>query len=253
MKKIIYIVSLFVVSMSDAQVGINTKKPPLQTLDINGSLRVTEIPEGNANTIPLTWIPLRDARNNPIEDSKSGKIVVGLSANDIPFEVLNYTFNIQTPQEDFVNDVDLGVSSNDYTLVLLDYALLDSNGESVFLHAPLSNGAKSYMGTDALGSGGEDRGDVIWYNGSKAQKANDLYLVSTAPIVLTYPKNNSWHFYADYPKVGPVSFDYEKTKDGRLKVRKTKSTALDDSRTHKWRVKFLKIRNTYIETEERTL
>lgn len=251
-KKVYMLLIVFIGSIAYSQenVGINTNNPQ-QTLDIEGTLRIATPGGHNKNSIPLAWRPLGGDRE--------GMLVEGANKDYYPFRIVNYKFDLTHPSEDWLDGADLQIPTDKYTVMLMDYALLDDRGYPVFLRLLSStdgtNTKRVYTGY------GDNRGRAYYSTHPKEEDNHgymttlkDSYLVSGAPLIMTYPYNNSWRIYADYPGTPPAAYRYE-ISSGVTKVVKDPGTpAVDKNRTYTWDITFLVVDNAYLhKLPERTI
>ncbi len=100
MKKLLIIVTLLLVSFTQAQIGVNTTSPT-KTLDINGELRIRNTPTEGA--IPSTTLAVDD-NGNVVKSNR-------LSLFDIfTLEAANSVRMTLLPGTETVNNIDIGMS-----------------------------------------------------------------------------------------------------------------------------------------------
>ncbi len=196
------------------KVGINTENPQ-QTLDINGTLRI-ESPKDLTNQSDMEIIPIG-------VDSKTKQVIPIADENYTPFKVVNYSFKVEktgvdlnnpnaTINEDWVNDIDLKVPIDKYTMIMTQVSFVNATTNSPVL-APIIGysrlrGAAKTVGLNTLYNAQlGDRGFIDDTNGEKYSG----YMLAGQPQVMLYPNSTSgtWRFYADYPNVAPVSLLFE--------------------------------------------
>lgn len=233
------------------QVGINTDSPK-QTLDIDGvdgttsegTLRIkdTALPQGERPSEYLAWRPVSNTN-----DPNNGQIV-GLSGKleDKPFQVVEYTFHLTNPSDEYVNSVDLGIPKKDYTVMLMQYRLIDGNGAPVFMRTTISEGLEkqSYpLSSQREGSRG------LWDKETGPNTYEPIsrgYISISNPIVMVFPDPNgsNWKFHADYPDTKPLSFNW-KNNDITTGI----VDSVDLTERYTWKAKMLIVKNTYIHYE----
>lgn len=250
MKKIIKIAILGAFGVSFGQnVGINTISPK-QTLDIDGidgtasegTLRIkdTALPQGERPSEYLAWKPITDAN-----DPSNGQIVgVSGKLEDKPFQVVEYTFHITNPSDEYVKSVDLGISKKDYTVILMQYRLVDSNGATVLMRSTVSESfnGESYPLVSRLR---ENRGFWDKKIGTNSYQAiTQGYISISSPIIMVFPDPNgkNWRFHADYPNSAPLSFDWQNNNVATGIVED-----VDLNARYTWKVKILVVKNTCCE------
>lgn len=195
------------------KVGINTENPQ-QTLDINGTLRI-ESPKDLTNQSDVEIIPIG-------VDSKTKQVIPIADENYTPFKVVNYSFKVEktgvdlnnpnaTINEDWVNDIDLKVPIDKYTMIITQVSFVNATTDSPVLvpiigYSRLRGAAKTVLNTLYNAQLG-DRGFIDDTNGEKYSG----YMLAGQPQVMLYPNSTSgtWRFYADYPNVAPVSLLFE--------------------------------------------
>ena len=196
------------------KVGINTENPS-QTLDINGTLRI-ESPKDLTNQSDVEIIPIG-------VDSKTKQVIPIADENYTPFKVVNYSFEVEktgvdlnnpnaTINEDWVNDIDLKVSTDKYTMIITQVSFINATTNSPVLVPIIGysrlRGAANTVGLNTLYNAQlVDRGFIDDTNGEKYSG----YMLAGQPQVMLYPDPTSktWRFYADYPNVAPVSLLFE--------------------------------------------
>ena len=196
------------------KVGINTENPQ-QTLDINGTLRI-ESPKDLTNQSDVEIIPIG-------VDSKTKQVIPIADENYTPFKVVNYSFKVEktgvdlnnpnaTINEDWVNDIDLKVPIDKYTMIITQVSFVNATTNSPVLVPIIGysklRGATKTVGLNTLYNAQlVDRGFIDDTNGEKYSG----YMLSGQPQVMLYPNSTSgtWRFYADYPNVAPVSLLFE--------------------------------------------
>lgn len=196
------------------KVGINTENPQ-QTLDINGTLRI-ESPKDLTNQSDVEIIPIG-------VDSKTKQVIPIADENYTPFKVVNYSFKVEktgvdlnnpnaTINEDWVNDIDLKVPIDKYTMIITQVSFVNATTNSPVLVPIIGysrlRGAAKTVGLNTLYNAQlGDRGFIDDTNGEKYSG----YMLSGQPQVMLYPNSTSgtWRFYADYPNVAPVSLLFE--------------------------------------------
>ena len=196
------------------KVGINTENPQ-QTLDINGTLRI-ESPKDLTNQSDVEIIPIG-------VDSKTKQVIPIADENYTPFKVVNYSFKVEktgvdlnnpnaTINEDWVNDIDLKVPIDKYTMIITQVSFVNTTTNSPVLVPIIGysrlRGAAKTVGLNTLYNAQlGDRGFIDDTNGEKYSG----YMLAGQPQVMLYPNSTSgtWRFYADYPNVAPVSLLFE--------------------------------------------
>lgn len=196
------------------KVGINTENPQ-QTLDINGTLRI-ESPKDLTNQSDVEIIPIG-------VDSKTKQVIPIADENYTPFKVVNYSFKVEktgvdlnnpnaTINEDWVNDIDLKVPIDKYTMIITQVSFVNVTTNSPVLVPIIGysrlRGAAKTVGLNTLYNAQlGDRGLIDDTNGEKYSG----YMLAGQPQVMLYPNSTSgtWRFYADYPNVVPVSLLFE--------------------------------------------
>lgn len=196
------------------KVGINTENPQ-QTLDINGTLRI-ESPKDLTNQSDVEIIPIG-------VDSKTKQVIPIADENYTPFKVVNYSFKVEktgvdlnnpnaTINEDWVNDIDLKVPIDKYTMIITQVSFVNATTNSPVLVPIIGysrlRGAANTVGLNTLYNAQlGDRGFIDDTNGEKYSG----YMLAGQPQVMLYPNSTSgtWRFYADYPNVAPVSLLFE--------------------------------------------
>lgn len=196
------------------KVGINTENPQ-QTLDINGTLRI-ESPKDLTNQSDVEIIPIG-------VDSKTKQVIPIADENYTPFKVVNYSFKVEktgvdlnnpnaTINEDWVNDIDLKVPIDKYTMIITQVSFVNATTNSPILVPIIGysrlRGAAKTVGLNTLYNAQlVDRGFIDDTNGEKYSG----YMLAGQPQVMLYPNSTSgtWRFYADYPNVAPVSLLFE--------------------------------------------
>ena len=196
------------------KVGINTENPQ-QTLDINGTLRI-ESPKDLTNQSDVEIIPIG-------VDSKTKQVIPIADENFTPFKVVNYSFKVEktgvdlnnpnaTINEDWVNDIDLKVPIDKYTMIITQVSFVNATTDSPVLVPIIGysrlRGAAKTVGLNTLYNAQlGDRGFIDDTNGEKYSG----YMLAGQPQVMLYPNSTSdtWRFYADYPNVAPVSLLFE--------------------------------------------
>lgn len=196
------------------KVGINTENPQ-QTLDINGTLRI-ESPKDLTNQSDVEIIPIG-------VDSKTKQVIPIADENYTPFKVVNYSFKVEktgvdlnnpnaTINEDWVNDIDLKVPIDKYTMIITQVSFINATTDSPVLVPIIGysrlRGAAKTVGLNTLYNAQlGDRGFIDDTNGEKYSG----YMLAGQPQVMLYPNSTSgtWRFYADYPNVAPVSLLFE--------------------------------------------
>lgn len=196
------------------KVGINTENPQ-QTLDINGTLRI-ESPKDLTNQSDVEIIPIG-------VDSKTKQVIPIADENYTPFKVVNYSFKVEktgvdlnnpnaTINEDWVNDIDLKVPIDKYTMIITQVSFVNATTDSPILVPIIGysrlRGAAKTVGLNTLYNAQlGDRGFIDDTNGEKYSG----YMLAGQPQVMLYPNSTSgtWRFYADYPNVAPVSLLFE--------------------------------------------
>ena len=196
------------------KVGINTENPQ-QTLDINGTLRI-ESPKDLTNQSDVEIIPIG-------VDSKTKQVIPIADENYTPFKVVNYSFKVEktrvdlnnpnaTINEDWVNDIDLKVPIDKYTMIITQVSFVNAMTNSPVLVPIIGysrlRGAAKTVGLNTLYNAQlGDRGFIDDTNGEKYSG----YMLAGQPQVMLYPNSTSgtWRFYADYPNVAPVSLLFE--------------------------------------------
>lgn len=196
------------------KVGINTENPQ-QTLDINGTLRI-ESPKDLTNQSDVEIIPIG-------VDSKTKQVIPIADENYTPFKVVNYSFKVEktgvdlnnpnaTINEDWVNDVDLKVPIDKYTMIITQVSFVNATTDSPVLipiigYSRLRGAAKTVELNTLYNAQLGDRGFIDDTNGEKYSG----YMLAGQPQVMLYPNSTSgtWRFYADYPNIAPVSLLFE--------------------------------------------
>ena len=196
------------------KVGINTENPQ-QTLDINGTLRI-ESPKDLTNQSDVEIIPIG-------VDSKTKQVIPIADENYTPFKVVNYSFKVEktgvdlndpnaTINEDWVNDIDLKVPIDKYTMIITQVSFVNATTDSPVLvpiigYSRLRVAAKTVGLNTLYNAQLGDRGFIDDTNGEKYSG----YMLAGQPQVMLYPNSTSgtWRFYADYPNVAPVSLLFE--------------------------------------------
>lgn len=196
------------------KVGINTENPQ-QTLDINGTLRI-ESPKDLTNQSDVEIIPIG-------VDSKTKQVIPIADENYTPFKVVNYSFKVEktgvdlnnpnaTINEDWVNDIDLKVPIDKYTMIITQVSFVNATTDSPVLVPIIGysrlRGAAKTVGLNTLYNAQlGDRGFIDDTNGEKYSG----YMLAGQPQVMLYPNSTSgtWRFYADYPNVAPISLLFE--------------------------------------------
>lgn len=196
------------------KVGINTENPQ-QTLDINGTLRI-ESPKDLTNQSDVEIIPIG-------VDSKTKQVIPIADENYTPFKVVNYSFKVEKTgvdlnnpnaiiNEDWVNDIDLKVPIDKYTMIITQVSFVNATTNSPVLVPIIGysrlRGAAKTVGLNTLYNAQlGDRGFIDDTNGEKYSG----YMLAGQPQVMLYPNSTSgtWRFYADYPNVAPVSLLFE--------------------------------------------
>lgn len=196
------------------KVGINTENPQ-QTLDINGTLRI-ESPKDLTNQSDVEIIPIG-------VDSKTKQVIPIADENYTPFKVVNYSFKVEktgvdlnnpnaTINEDWVDDIDLKVPIDKYTMIITQVSFVNATTNSPVLVPIIGysrlRGAAKTVGLNTLYNAQlGDRGFIDDTNGEKYSG----YMLAGQPQVMLYPNSTSgtWRFYADYPNVAPVSLLFE--------------------------------------------
>nr|WP_315028388.1 hypothetical protein [uncultured Chryseobacterium sp.] len=93
----------------------------METLDIEGTLRVKTLGDYKSSAIPLSW------------DSTTGKVLKGSTETQKPFYTIQY--NIKTaPNSDWISNWDTNIPSNQYTVVITSAYFRKENGDE----APVS-------------------------------------------------------------------------------------------------------------------
>lgn len=211
-KYIIPILLLCAIGLNaQGKVGINTEDPQ-QTLDINGTLRLKEpkdlTTQNNTDILPIG------------RDPQTKQIVSAIDEEYSPFKVVNYSFEIEklvmNPQddainEDWVNDIDLKVPTDKYTMILTQASFLNAKTNSPTLipimgFSPLKDGSREGLNVLYNAQQG-DRGFIDDASGNKYSG----YMLAGQPQVMLYPnpRTGTWKFYADYPNIAPISFLFE--------------------------------------------
>lgn len=196
------------------KVGINTENPQ-QTLDINGTLRI-ESPKDLTNQSDVEIIPIG-------VDSKTKQVIPIADENYTPFKVVNYSFKVEktgvdlnnpnaTINEDWVNDIDLKVPIDKYTMIITQVSFVNATTDSPVLVPIIGysrlRGAAKTVGLNTLYNAQlGNRGFIDDTNGEKYSG----YMLAGQPQVMLYPNSTSgtWRVYADYPNVAPVSLLFE--------------------------------------------
>lgn len=196
------------------KVGINTENPQ-QTLDINGTLRI-ESPKDLTNQSDVEIIPIG-------VDSKTKQVIPIADENYTPFKVVNYSFKVEktgvdlnnpnaTINEDWVNDIDLKVPIDKYTMIITQVSFVNATTDSPVLipiigYSRLRGAAKTVRLNTLYNAQLGDRGFIDDTNGEKYSG----YMLAGQPQVMLYPNSTSgtWRFYADYPNIAPVSLLFE--------------------------------------------
>ena len=117
------------------KVGINTENPQ-QTLDINGTLRI-ESPKDLTDQSNVDIIPIG-------VDSETKQVIPIADENYTPFKVVNYSFKVEktgvdlnnpnaTINEDWVNDIDLKVPTDKYTMIITQVSFVNATTDSPVL------------------------------------------------------------------------------------------------------------------------
>ena len=246
------------------KVGINTENPQ-QTLDINGTLRI-ESPKDLTNQSDVEIIPIG-------VDSKTKQVIPIADENYTPFKVVNYSFKVEktgvdlnnpnaTINEDWVNDIDLKVPIDKYTMIITQVSFVNATTDSPVLVPIIGysrlRGAAKTVGLNTLYNAQlGDRGFIDDTNGEKYSG----YMLAGQPQVMLYPNSTSgtWRFYADYPNVAPVSllFEDENTDNPPTRVKRYdhKPTSGQLNRfpirffdNYKWKITALIIDNNLIKS-----
>ena len=246
------------------KVGINTENPQ-QTLDINGTLRI-ESPKDLTNQSDVEIIPIG-------VDSKTKQVIPIADENYTPFKVVNYSFKVEktgvdlnnpnaTINEDWVNDIDLKVPIDKYTMIITQVSFVNATTYSPVLVPIIGysrlRGAAKTVGLNTLYNAQlGDRGFIDDTNGEKYSG----YMLAGQPQVMLYPNSTSgtWRFYADYPNVAPVSllFEDENTDNPPTRVKRYdhKSTSGQLNQfpirffdNYKWKITALIIDNNLIKS-----
>ena len=117
-----------------------------------------------------------------------------------------------TINEDWVNDIDLKVSTDKYTMIITQVSFVNATTNSPVLVPIIGysrlRGAAKTVGLNTLYNAQlVDRGFIDDTNGEKYSG----YMLAGQPQVMLYPNPTSktWRFYADYPNVAPVSLLFE--------------------------------------------
>lgn len=264
-KKYIFIASVLTFSFISAQstdpenkrVGINTENP-LRTLDVNGTISVSDLPLKEEGVIPLGLASNDQQVMKAFESDGVGK----------PFRIVNFKIKLNTPSQDWINAIDLKIPTDKYTLFLMSSSLVDTsdvdsrgNFSSVFLNL---------LGIDELYSKNHDpelyfgqyasRGvvEVIKksinysdsYTGKVAVGAKQVYLYP-------YTTTKTWKLYADYPASKGVNYKYEEGTN-RDKVvhpdgRYADVSALKDDSNYTWLISVLIVDNNWIAKKDVSL
>lgn len=246
------------------KVGINTENPQ-QTLDINGTLRI-ESPKDLTNQSDVEIIPIG-------VDSKTKQVIPIADENYTPFKVVNYSFKVEktgvdlnnpnaTINEDWVNDIDLKVPIDKYTMIITQVSFVNATTNSPVLVPIIGysrlRGAENRVGLNTLFNAQQgDRGFIDDTNGEKYSG----YMLAGQPQVMLYPNSTSgtWRFYADYPNVAPVSllFEDENTDNPPTRVKRYdhKPTSVQLNQfpirffdNYKWKITALIIDNNLIKS-----
>lgn len=246
------------------KVGINTENPQ-QTLDINGTLRI-ESPKDLTNQSDVEIIPIG-------VDSKTKQVIPIADENYTPFKVVNYSFKVEktgvdlnnpnaTINEDWVNDIDLKVPIDKYTMIITQVSFVNATTNSPVLVPIIGysrlRGAENRVGLNTLFNAQQgDRGFIDDTNGEKYSG----YMLAGQPQVMLYPNSTSgtWIFYADYPNVAPISllFEDENTDNPPTRVKrydhKPTSGQLNQFPirffdNYKWKITALIIDNNFIKS-----
>lgn len=246
--KNLYIALSFLSVMTFAQnyngkVGINTTNPK-QNLDIQGTLRVKEPGQATNNASPMAW--------NPSEGNEQGKIMYGSNTQQAPFRIVDYSFELSKASEDWINEANLGIPTDKYTVIIMHHSLVDDASSPVFMRILSTNNNASLTQPLYLGKA-FDRG-LPKVSGNTNDPTDDRIanfrdvtgkVATAAPIVMVYPKNGSWHIYADYPSTSPLTFHYESYNPLKVKTGKNGSP-IDINRTFTWDISFLIVDNSYL-------
>ena len=246
------------------KVGINTENPQ-QTLDVNGTLRIKEPKDLTQQTNDTNIIPLG-------RDPETKQIISLVDEHYSPFKVVSYSFEVEkniqnqtaqniTKNEDWVNDIDLKVSTDKYTMILTQVSFVNATTDSPVLvpiigYSSIGGLHKQPKLNTLYNAQQGDRGFIDDSDGEKYYG----YMLAGQPQVLLYPNPNTktWKFYADYANISPVSLLFEDVhKDPPTRVKrydhKPTSGQLDQFPiryfdNYKWKITALIIDNNLIKS-----
>lgn len=246
------------------KVGINTENPQ-QTLDVNGTLRIKEPKDLTQQTNDTNIIPIG-------RDPETKQIISLVDEHYSPFKVVSYSFEVEkniqnqtaqniTKNEDWVNDIDLKVSTDKYTMILTQVSFVNATTDSPVLvpiigYSSIGGLHKQQKFNTLYNAQQGDRGFIDDAAGEKYYG----YMLAGQPQVLLYPNPNTktWKFYADYPNISPVSLLFEDVhKDPPTRVKrydhKPTSGELDQFPiryfdNYKWKITALIIDNNLIKS-----
>ncbi|MDO4763789.1 MAG: hypothetical protein Q4A00_05355 [Flavobacteriaceae bacterium] len=241
MKNIIHIILLLftIIVYGQRKVGVNTPNPK-QTLDVEGTLRIS-------NTTPGNEIPNEYLAILPNDNSATDRQIVGYSGSgqDRPFQIVNYTFHISKPTDEFINGADLDIDSDNYTVLIMQYRLVDENNRPIFIQAV--NATSPTEAVPIVSQRDGNRGKVERHNNNGTfTAATSGFIATPSPLVMVYPEDGTWKLYADYPNTKPASFVW---RDYSNKI----VEKVDLTKKYSWKIKMLIIKNTYVHTQRITV
>lgn len=223
MKKIVYIALLFLGNVlyygqgnnstpesltrtastsTGGRVGIETDNPQ-QTLDVNGSMRVSQLGTAEHGSIPLSWDPTtKQVLKGSDEGAKS------------PFYFASYRIEMSRAGSDYANEIDLGIDANRYVAVLTQAYLVkkginfaDPTGAQVFITAltrrPDGNGTKVVKVKN--GYFYDEAGSKVFPNELSNLNPLPLFLGVPQQETKIYKKeDNKYYFFGDFRDAKPV-------------------------------------------------
>ena len=180
---------------------------------------------------------------------------------EVEKNIQNQTTQNITKNEDWVNDIDLKVSTDKYTMILTQVSFVNATTDSPVLvpiigYSSIGGLHKQQKFNTLYNAQQGDRGFIDDSSGEKYYG----YMLAGQPQVLLYPNpdTKTWKFYADYPNISPVSLLFEDVhKDPPTRVKrydhKPTSGELDQFPiryfdNYKWKITALIIDNNLIKS-----
>lgn len=259
MKRIYFLLSFLIFGLTllaqnaptptTAKVGVNTHKPSYQ-LDVNGTLRVSDIPEvpQTDNVALLKWLPYS---NSTTEDNQG--LLVRTPDKDFSkaFQIVEYYFLIDQEGEDKVNKIDLGIPADRYSMFMTECDLLQVNDENfiedptqahpafiplALLTSPIN--VEPTFSEFALSRTRPGLPSEEYANGGLQVPLPNVHLYKAAsPLQVS----ETWHFFADYPSVKPKALHFESPTSSKVIVDRYTPTKFA------WSVKILVVDNEYMD------